>query len=1001
MASVVQFTVDDSSPTVTYTPIGDTFAAPNLSAGWNPYWTNPGFSSATTGAVGSGTSLHITSCNGATLAIQWKGTGIQLFGNVTDSSYNITIDGTVSDASTSADLSNNTLFAIDNLTDTDHILYLIAQTNNSPDSLVAFDKALISAPPSPSTLNFSEQVLNGSAVFSFSGDWTFQNDSTAQESTTVGDSVSLQFMGTSFLLQGSTSPTAGRYSVTLDNVTTSFSGKSSFSEDDSLLFFASGLDAETMHDLKLTNTQGATLVLPFNGARVFALAENPAAPSSSPSSTPSSAPSTSSAVTETGLSSGTIAALVLGAVLIFLIVLGMLSYFLLYRPYRRRQQLHRPASKDDQEQDTGSILVVDTAPETNTTKKFYDDLPVAGPSRTSRRSGFSKWKEEVEGGRLGSWGRGALGIAFRHSDSTGRRDNSGSSRDYDMGAISDSYKSSSSSNLNGYDAAKGKGKARETSSRWTRRNERREKSLSPRFKLDLPIEPRSRSGSRSNAPSSGRAEASVISSLSYMSSPSLRPTPLPSAPPSATSRPSPHPNTHSRVGSQGALLVHQDEPPPSEPDDDYIPTPGPLPPVPVPVPVTVPTPPPPEPPRHDEPPRSDDRGSVRDFDVDDGRSILGDGTARIALRSLSPRTSEAEHRTARSKRRTKEKQRKMTPSPLASAPVDAATATEDTSPAPEIPDTNLILRSTSPFRVDFDQPGRAVRLSGQSRVRFEGDALDEPGNVKGGEDKAQSSTETTENRDQLSRAPFRLTPPSDHLRDTSFLDFASSSDGSVRTQSNGYSSSSRSIGSIAPTGHSRWSTGGSSSNMASLVPPPQPKSRWSNTTAPSSDIQIEGSGASSRSSNFPFPVSLPPSPHHPEGTFMHAPSSFATNLELPGQPGHRSSLNAHPTDLVSENATSPTDSVPMSISDIHFQHTDSGSGRHSSGGLPTHPPLPPAPSQGEETPYIVQRVVGMSTPSPTGNIVLNTPTPTAATFRASPGSAATSRPSPGSSSHGL
>ena len=73
MASVVQFTVDDSSPTVLYAPIGDTFGPPNLSAGWNPHWDNPGFSSANLGAIGSGTSLHITSLNNASLQIQWKG----------------------------------------------------------------------------------------------------------------------------------------------------------------------------------------------------------------------------------------------------------------------------------------------------------------------------------------------------------------------------------------------------------------------------------------------------------------------------------------------------------------------------------------------------------------------------------------------------------------------------------------------------------------------------------------------------------------------------------------------------------------------------------------------------------------------------------------------------------------------------------------------------------------------------------------------------------------
>jgi hypothetical protein len=73
MASLVQFMVDDSSPTVSYAPFGDTFSSPDLSSGWNPHWDDPGFSSQHPGAIGSGTSLHITSLDSASLRIQWKG----------------------------------------------------------------------------------------------------------------------------------------------------------------------------------------------------------------------------------------------------------------------------------------------------------------------------------------------------------------------------------------------------------------------------------------------------------------------------------------------------------------------------------------------------------------------------------------------------------------------------------------------------------------------------------------------------------------------------------------------------------------------------------------------------------------------------------------------------------------------------------------------------------------------------------------------------------------
>ncbi|KAJ6498981.1 hypothetical protein C8R45DRAFT_1210836 [Mycena sanguinolenta] len=959
-SAVLKFTVDDSSSTIEYSPIADTFGSPNLSAGWNPHWDIPGFSSANLGAVGSGQSLHITSLNGASLQIQWTGTGIELFGNATNSSYDITIDDQAMDTSSSANVTAGVLFSVDTLNEGDHALSLTVQANG-PESLFEFDSATIAALPSPSNvsnLTFTQQVLND--TFAFVGKWSFLNDSdSSHQSTTAGDSASIQFTGTAFQLLGSTSPQAGNYSVTLDNVTTSFSARSSFSQADSLLFFASGLDAETTHHLNITNTGGATLVLPTGGAIVWALSDTSTGASSS--SSPSSSPSVALSQKTSGLSSGTIAALVLAGVLIFFVAICVVLYFFLYRPYRRRQLLRRQQAKEHPDQDFESVLVVDIAPEEPTKKAFYHDITAAGPSRdrTSKRTGFAKWKEEVEGG-LGSWGRGALGIAFRHSDSTGRRDASRSDVEYDLGATSDGYKSTSSSS-NGEYPDQRKGKARERSGRWPRRS--RDKSLSPKFKLDLPLQPRSRSGShsaQSNALSSDQQDPSVISSLSYLSSPSLHPTTLPPSP----RRPSPQPNTHSRMGSEGALLIHADElHHPPEPEDDSRP---PLPPVPPP----KPQPPPPD-------PRNDDRGSVREYDADDSHSILGDGSARIALRSLSPRTAETDHRT-RPKRRAK-KDKQMTSSPLAqpSTPVDTST-----SHRAEAPDS-LSLRVTSPFQVDFDQADRRA-----SRVHFDDAPSVQASESQGGDPPVPDDSR----RRPTQSAPSR---PSDHLRNVSFLDFASSSEGSIISRSNDYSSSSRSFGSPSAVGRSHWSTGGSS-NIASLVPPPQPQSRWSATTTPGSELQPDSN--SSSDSNFPFPVSLPPSPHHPEGTFMPPPLTFVTQLSgTPLRGSAMSSLNAHPSDLITSIPTSPTESdVPMSISDIHFRQSDSdeqtGNGSH----LPAHPPLPPTPSQAqapEEISYIVQRVVG-STPS-LGNTL--TPTPTMTRFNTSPvvGTSPGSSSSPG------
>ncbi|KAF7328151.1 hypothetical protein MVEN_02572600 [Mycena venus] len=231
------------------------------------------------GAIGSGTSRHITSLDKASLAIQWKGIGIQLFGNVSRASCAITIDDEAVDASSSQDLTTGMLFSVGNLDDENHNLTLVVHTD-AADALFEFDYAIISALPSPANVsqsNFTEQVLPD--TFAFVGRWSFVNDSeSSHQSTTKGDSASIQFMGTAIQFRGTTSPQAGSYSVFLDNVSTSFSARSSFLESDSLLFFASGLDAEATHTLQIVNNANQTeLVFPVDGVSVWAL-EKPSSP---------------------------------------------------------------------------------------------------------------------------------------------------------------------------------------------------------------------------------------------------------------------------------------------------------------------------------------------------------------------------------------------------------------------------------------------------------------------------------------------------------------------------------------------------------------------------------------------------------------------------------------------------------------------------------------------------------------------------------------------------
>lgn len=146
-------------------------------------------------------------------------------------------------------------------------------------------------------------------------------------------------------------------------------------------------------------------------------------------------------------------------------------------------------------------------------------------------------------------------------------------------------------------------------------------------------------------------------------------------------------------------------------------------------------------------------------------------------------------------------------------------------------------------------------------------------------------------------------------------------------------------------------------------------------SAPTTHTQI--------SSAFPFPITIPPSAHiaHPS---VHVPERHITPPPPsphtpPSQPDQHSQIpETAPPEFALDPADSPTESVPFSVSDIHFRHSYSDyagldSQRASaSSGLPPHPPLPHLDGSQANTPiyysppppYIVQRVLGLPTVSP-------------------------------------
>lgn len=85
-------TVSDQSPTISYTPYRDG----DIASSWMVMYTNSPEStydaSHNTTNLSSGTSLHTTTYQGASLEIQWKGTAIYVYGSGSVGAYTTTLD---------------------------------------------------------------------------------------------------------------------------------------------------------------------------------------------------------------------------------------------------------------------------------------------------------------------------------------------------------------------------------------------------------------------------------------------------------------------------------------------------------------------------------------------------------------------------------------------------------------------------------------------------------------------------------------------------------------------------------------------------------------------------------------------------------------------------------------------------------------------------------------------------------------------------------------------
>ncbi|KAG6828003.1 hypothetical protein H0H92_009695 [Tricholoma furcatifolium] len=856
------------------------------------------------------------------------GTGIQVLGNTTGyAGYNVTLDG-APESLQGVSPDNEILVAFQNLSDAYHTLSITTVIPAASQGMFYFDKAVISF-DAPSSSSPDPQTLKDNNI-SLQGNWGFENGTSESlhESVTEGDSARTTFSGAAILLSGTTSPQGGTYSVVLDNVTSKFSGQATFTNSDTVLFFATGLDPTIEHDIEIVNDDGSDLSLKVGGFQAFATG---LVTTSTPTPTPTPEPALGISAAR---SKGTIAALVLAGILGFLILSGCLYYSFVVRSRRRRRMQARIARRIQKEHEVDDMGVIDIGPlSLNDDRELgTQTITVDHQQRSSGKSGFSRWKREVEGG-FGTLS--GIGITFRHSESTGRKSRVSGKEGEALSAKSSIFSLSSSKR------GKGKKKAKATHVS--------ESSWSPSFAVELPVRPDSAdsykekdAGPSHLSPDPHLSITSGLNTLSYMNTPSPRSTPNP-APPSysisssnrnsnSNSLSVPHSTRHHSALSShthgqpdNGPLVISDVPKPDLLEDDLAQSHEP------PVQHVVPSDP-----GYLSTFAARDRGSAQ-YSSDDAASYLGSAATRLAIRSLSPRTNEFPRESSGEQINTRDSrslsdravESKMAPPGQRTSPPHSDTSflnviTPATRPVempptevPEVPPgPYLDVAPSSPFAISFSHSASHQARRSSSDLEY------------------ASGDGSSEKRDPRTlRSIFRLTPPSLGLRPSStghwrdsFLDFGASSDISRRSRS------------IAPS-----EVTNQNNNEAE-------QSRWSETASqatglsrnPSSNVSVSiVSPSSGPTSYFPYPISLPPSPHHPEG---HIPSRVDPSILAPRGPRPAERYPARALRLSA--FASPTDSVPISVRERVLRHSGSTEGSGNLGNssqLPPHPPLPDMP----------------------------------------------------------
>ncbi|KAF7302161.1 hypothetical protein MIND_00783000 [Mycena indigotica] len=397
MSASWNFTVDDTSPLLTYTPYADGSGS-GLANGWIPWYTENGFLSAP-GEGGAGDSYHLTSLSGASVNLKFFGTAVYLYGT-SNSSYDAVIDDK---RSTNAPTGSNLLFSATGLTQGAHSVTLTARPTSSQQ--FAFDRAVISAqydnPPAElfydnsdsSALkysgNWSTQSAAGIPNATVSHPWQQTTDKVASVSMVVSNAVGVS-------IYGMANWGGWVYTVNVDGKESSYNGSTFWKVPDALLFYQGGLDPKKNHTVTLSNS-GADVKLNVNSFRVYTTNSRVASSSSAGHSSVSSLRPSPSIDSSTNVGSASkhssVNAGVIVGPIIAVLVLVVLGWLLWRRSKSKHKQEgegsidafekepHRPMLPPTSYSDGGSLAY--NSPATNNPVQSFTEYATSSNGTTA------------------------------------------------------------------------------------------------------------------------------------------------------------------------------------------------------------------------------------------------------------------------------------------------------------------------------------------------------------------------------------------------------------------------------------------------------------------------------------------------------------------------------------------------------------------------------------------------------------------------------------------